>query len=286
MNGILLVYKEKGMTSNAVIQKIKKILQVKKIGHAGTLDPLATGLLVVLINGATKLSNYLLNQEKEYLAEITIGIATSTEDVEGEIIACKEVSESLDPDPILRSLIGKRLQVPPLYSALKKDGKKLYEYAREGVEVERKAREIEIYALERRSPVRYENGTAKFSFYCKVSKGTYIRTLSTEIGEKLGYPAHLSALERLGSGSFKSENAFKISDIEAGNYRLVSMAEALPYPKIEANSVLEEKIKNGKMIPEKLVGSKEPLIAFTKKEELLAIYKYEEGNYYAVRVWN
>ncbi|HEY8395643.1 MAG TPA: tRNA pseudouridine(55) synthase TruB, partial [Bacilli bacterium] len=176
MNGILLVYKEKGMTSNAVIQKIKKILQVKKIGHAGTLDPLATGLLVVLINGATKLSNYLLNQEKEYLAEITIGIATSTEDAEGEIIACKEVSESLDPDPILRSLIGKRLQVPPLYSALKKDGKKLYEYAREGVEVERKAREIEIYALERRSPVRYENGTAKFSFYCKVSKGTYIRT--------------------------------------------------------------------------------------------------------------
>jgi tRNA pseudouridine55 synthase len=286
MNGILLINKVSGMTSNAVIQKIKRILKVKKIGHAGTLDPLATGLLVVLINEATKLSNYLLNQDKEYLGEIVLGLATDTEDATGEIIAKQTVTKIADPDAALRALVGKREQIPPMYSALKKDGKKLYELAREGKTIEREPREVEIYALERRSPVTYENGLAKFSFYCKVSKGTYVRTLCTEIGTKLGLPAHMSRLERLASGSFRLDDAVSLADVEAGDYRLISMVDALDFPKVEVDDTLAAKIKNGNILPAQLVGSKEPLLVFKQKDRLLAIYKYKEGKYYAERVWN
>lgn len=285
MNGVLLLNKEKGMTSHAAIQKVKKILGVKKIGHAGTLDPLATGLLVVLVNSATKLSNYLLNQDKEYFGEVTIGIGTDSEDAEGKIISQTEVEKLDDSDRALAELVGRRFQVPPLYSALKMDGMKLYEYARAGRDVERKPREVVIHRLERKSPVTYVGGAAKFSFYCKVSKGTYVRTLAKEIGEKLGYPAHLSALERLASGPFRIEEAHTLQDLESGNYRLIKMADSLAFPKIEAG-ILAERIKNGNKLPENLVGRKDPHIAFTENGELLAIYKYIKGTYHAERVWN
>ncbi len=283
MNGILLVNKESGMTSNAVIQKIKKILKVKKIGHAGTLDPLATGLLVVLLNEATKLSNYLLNQDKEYLAEIILGEATDTEDASGNIVEKKPVEEISNLDQSLSKLLGKRLQIPPMYSALKKEGKKLYELAREGISIKREPREIEIFALERRSPITYQNTTAKFSFFCKVSKGTYVRTLCTEIGEELGYPAHLSSLERLSSGAFRLDKASTISEIESGNLFLVSMVDALDFPKYEVDEFLVHKIRNGNPV---VFDSLEPLIVFKQGEKLLGIYKYKEGKYYAERIWN
>jgi len=285
MNGVLLVNKEKGMTSHFTIQKVKKILGVKKIGHAGTLDPLATGLLVVLLNSGTKLSPYLLGQDKEYLGEVTVGIATDTEDSEGKVISQKEVRELPDPDSVLASLLGKRLQTPPLFSALKQSGKKLYEYARAGMDVEREPREIEVLALERRSPVVLDEGVARFTFFCRVSKGTYVRTLAKEIGEKLGYPAHLSALERLASGHFRLEAANSLHDLECGAFRIIPMAEALPFPKLEAG-VLAERVKNGSRLPEDFVGSREPFIAFTDGGELIAVYKFKEGYYYADRVWN
>jgi tRNA pseudouridine55 synthase len=287
MNGILLINKESGLTSNAVIQKIKRILKVKKIGHAGTLDPLATGLLVVLINQATKLSDYLLNEEKEYLAEITLGVATDTEDSTGKIIQEKELKEIGNIDLVLESLIGKQKQVPPMYSAIKRDGRKLYELAREGLDISRPEREIEIKHIKRIGSLLKKDKKAYFSFQTIVSKGTYIRTLCTEIGSRLGYPAHLSALERIKSGNFSIEDAFTLADIEMGKYRLISPLEAMKdYHQIEVNSLLKKKVLNGVPIESKLLNSNEEIIIFSEKGEMLGIYQFKEGKYRAQRIWN
>jgi tRNA pseudouridine55 synthase len=285
MNGILLVNKESGLSSNAVIQKIKRILGIKKIGHAGTLDPLATGLLVVLLNEATKLSDYLLNQEKEYLGEVTLGVSTDTEDSAGEVLSEVVISEIPAVDPVLATLLGKQKQHPPMYSAIKKDGKKLYQLARAGKTIEREEREIEVSELTRTGDVILEAGRARFSFRAKVSKGTYIRSLAVEIGRRLGYPAYLSGLTRTKSGNFHLEKATSLADLEAGNYRIIEMLEALSaYPQVEVDPDLKKKVLNGRPLSEQFGG--EEIIVFKEQEELLAIYKYSEGKYRAARVWN
>lgn len=273
------------MSSNAVIQQIKKTLGIKKIGHAGTLDPFATGLLVVLLNEATKISDYLLNQDKEYAGEVTLGIATDTEDSTGKVISEALVKVPLEVDPVLVSLHGKQKQYPPMYSAIKIDGKKLYQLARAGKIVEREEREVDIDELVRISDVFFEEGRARFSFRARVSKGTYIRSLAVEIGRRLGYPAHLSRLERIRSGSFSLNEAATLADLETGNYRIINMLEALKnYPQIEVDPELKGKVLNGRPLSEQFNG--EALIVFKEREQLLAIYKYIEGKYRAARVWN
>ena len=288
MNGILLINKEKGITSHFAISRVKRIIKVKKIGHAGTLDPLATGLLVVMVNSATKLSNYLMEATKEYIAEIFIGRSTDTLDSEGTILEEKKVKENIEVDSVLESFLGKSKQIPPMYSAIKQDGKKLYELARSGIEVERKERDIEIFDINRISEVINEDGFIKFSFKVTCSKGTYIRTLCEDIGKVLGYPAHMSNLVRTKIGSLSIEDAYTVEDIEEGNYKYIEMTDALRnYNIIEVDERLYNLIINGVGIPISEINAFDDLIVLTYKSELIGIYKKNnDGKYIAERVWN
>ena len=201
MDGIILINKEKKYTSHDVVAKVKKILKVK-VGHTGTLDPNATGILPLLLGNATKISKYLINHNKEYIAELKLGVKTDTADGEGKVIAEKQVNleeifENINESiqQILNSFVGKTLQKPPMYSAIKVNGKKLYEYARKNEKVEVKSRQIEIYKMELIKLDLKEN-IIKFKVRC--SKGTYIRTLCEDIAEKLntyGYMKELNWLE-------------------------------------------------------------------------------------------
>ena len=216
INGIILVNKEKNWTSNDIVSKVKHLLN-EKVGHIGTLDPNATGILPLLIGNGTKLSKYLIEHDKEYIATISLGKKSDTGDVEGKIIEEKEVSSLIfenDNEKIkstLSSFLGKQSQIPPIYSAIKVKGKKLYEYAREGKEVELKPRDIEIYSIELLE-VDCSKNEIKFKVHC--SKGTYIRSLCEDISEKLGTVGHIKDLERITVGKFNIKDSYKISDIE------------------------------------------------------------------------
>lgn len=287
MDGILLINKEKGITSQDAISKVKRIIKVKKIGHAGTLDPLATGLLVVMVNGATKLSNYLMAAKKEYVAEIFIGRSTDTLDSEGNVLEEKKVEESIEVDKVLNSFLGKSKQIPPMYSAIKQDGKKLYELARRGIEVEREARDIEIEEIERINEIINDDGFVRFSFRVVVSKGTYVRTLCEDIGKKLGYPAHMMNLVRTKIGSLSVLDSYTTEDIECGNYQYINMEEALKeYYIIDVDENLYKLIINGVEVDKEYVNTNEEMVVFTYKNKLIGIYKNINGKYKAERVWN
>lgn len=284
MNGILLIDKPLNWTSQDVVTKIKRILKVKKIGHAGTLDPLATGLLVVLIGDATKLSNYLLEEDKKYEAQILIGVSTTTEDAEGQIVDVKAVDKLDDVDDVLLSLIGNLEQVPPMFSAIKQDGKKLYDLARQGINVERKSRTVKIFNLQRTSEIYYHDNEAEFCVTTHVSKGTYIRSLAVEIGSRLEYPAHLKALRRISSGNMNVEDSYTIEDVQNGNFQLIPLLKALNLPEIVLDEELYKKVTNGMTV--KLVNTNEEIVKMSYNNELVAIYQ-KSGQYYkAARVWN
>lgn len=217
MDGIILINKEKKYTSHDVVAKVKKILKVK-VGHTGTLDPNATGILPLLLGNATKISKYLINHNKEYIAELKLGVKTDTADGEGQVIAEKQVNlegifENINESiqQILNSFVGKTLQKPPMYSAIKVNGKKLYEYARKNEKVEVKSRQIEIYKMELIKLDLKEN-IIKFKVRC--SKGTYIRTLCEDIAEKLNTYGYMKELQRTEVGDFKIENAITIGELE------------------------------------------------------------------------
>ncbi|HBP25844.1 MAG TPA: tRNA pseudouridine(55) synthase TruB [Acholeplasmatales bacterium] len=286
MNGILLINKEKGMTSHDVVHQIKKILNINKIGHVGTLDPNAIGLLVVLLNEATKLADYLIEDQKEYVAEVVIGESTTTEDGEGQVTSQKTVSDLGDVDVILSAFIGKQTQIPPMYSAIKIQGKKLYELARKGFIVDRKPRSIEIFMIKRTSVIEYQDAKARFSFYVKASKGTYVRTLCVDIGKSLNYPARMGKLQRLTSGKFSLVNAFSLDDVRNGRFQLVDMLTALDgYPQINVNDEQKKKIGDGVALEPNELKCDLPLVVLRQDQQLLAIYKLESGKYRAKRVW-
>lgn len=213
MDGIIIINKEKGWTSNDIVQKLKNIFH-EKTGHTGTLDPLATGVLPILVGKGTGLSKYLINHNKEYIATIKLGQKTTTGDSEGKIIEQKEVTKKMLQTEfvkqVLASFQGKQKQVPPMYSAIKVDGKKLYEYARKGQNVAIKPREIEIYNIEIIS-VLQDDQEIKYKVNC--SKGTYIRTLSESIAEMLGTVGFMKELQRTKVGDFSINQAIKISDV-------------------------------------------------------------------------
>lgn len=209
LNGILIVNKEKKMTSHDVVKKIRKNFSVKKVGHAGTLDPNATGVLVLLLGKATKQSQDLTASDKEYIATMKLGEKTDSADCDGKIINIRDVvvTESQIQE-VLKSFEGEKEQIPPMVSAKKVNGKKLYALARKGLTVERKPQKINIKEIEL---LEISFPYVKFRVLC--SKGTYIRQLADDVGEKLGCGAHLSDLERTKSGKFSIENALPISDI-------------------------------------------------------------------------
>lgn len=285
INGVLLVDKPKGITSQTLITKIKRHLNIKKIGHAGTLDPLATGLMVVLLGSSTKLSDYLMSNEKEYECEILIGLSSDTEDIEGNILDEKEVKQLNNIDIVLASLKGTLSQLPPMYSSVHHNGVKLYELARKGIEVEREPRVIEVKDIKRTSDIIYENEKAKFTFKTCVSKGTYIRTLCVEIGNRIEYPALMSNLRRIKSGTFKIEDAYKLDDILNDKYKVLSNYEAIKDKDLfDVDEKTYKDIMNGKVIT--LKSDKEQLF-ITYKKELIAVYDKVENNLYkAKRVWN
>ncbi|MDR3190644.1 MAG: tRNA pseudouridine(55) synthase TruB, partial [Lactobacillaceae bacterium] len=193
MDGILPVYKPTGMTSHDVVFKLRKILHMKKIGHAGTLDPSVDGVLPIALGRATKAIEFLQATGKIYHGEITLGFATTTEDLDGEEVERVHLTQGFSDAQILaamQSLTGEIIQIPPMYSAVKVNGRRLYEYARAGETVERPQREATIYRFERTSPTEYlpDLGEQKFTFTAEVSKGTYIRTLAVDLGRALGVP--------------------------------------------------------------------------------------------------
>ena len=208
-SGIFLVNKDKGISSNKAIQKLKKKLDIHKIGHFGTLDPNASGLLVCAINKATKLSEKFLNSDKGYIAEVTLGISTSTDDSEGEIIFQSEVETSIDQiESSLKQFRGKSMQIPPFFSALKHKGKPLYKYARDGEFITKPAREIIVHEIK---DFKACLPTITFKIFC--SKGTYIRSIARDLGESLGCGGHLSGLKRVLQGPFSLKNASTLDDL-------------------------------------------------------------------------
>lgn len=208
-SGIFLVNKDKGISSNKAIQKLKKKLDIHKIGHFGTLDPNASGLLVCAINKATKLSDKFLNSDKGYIAEVTLGISTSTDDSEGEIVFQSEVETSIDQiESSLKQFRGKSMQIPPFFSALKHKGKPLYKYARDGEFITKPAREIIVHEIK---DFKACLPTITFKIFC--SKGTYIRSIARDLGESLGCGGHLSGLKRVLQGPFSLKNASTLDDL-------------------------------------------------------------------------
>ena len=209
-SGIFLINKDKGLSSNKAIQKIRRRLDIKKIGHFGTLDPLAEGLLICGINRGTKLSERFLNLDKSYFSRIMLGIKTTTDDSEGDIIEEKNIQASeKEIIETIKTFVGKSKQKPPFFSALKHKGKPLYKYAREGKLVEKEPRDIKIYKI---LDIVIKNAFVSFKISC--SKGTYIRSIARDLGDKLGCGGHLVELVRLSQGKFELKDAKKVDDIQ------------------------------------------------------------------------
>ncbi|WP_310451814.1 tRNA pseudouridine(55) synthase TruB [Sulfuritalea sp.] len=215
LDGVLLLDKSLGISSNHALQAVRRLYRAEKAGHTGTLDPLATGLLPLCFGEATKFSGELLNADKRYVATVQLGITTDTADAEGTVLQRRPVTSSLaDVEAALAAFVGELDQVPPMYSALKRDGKPLYEYARAGIEVERAARRVCIHELRLLAGQGdFANGRFVFEVHC--SKGTYVRTLAADIGDRLGCGAHLGALRRTGIGVLGVAQAYSLPMLEA-----------------------------------------------------------------------
>ena len=216
--GILPIYKERGITSHDVVFRTRRILQMKKIGHSGTLDPEVDGVLLLLLGGATKVSDYAMDLGKSYRAEVCLGIKTTTEDLTGEVVEeCKVTDISVDKiKEILKSMIGEIEQKPPIYSAIKVNGRKLYEYARRGqFDVEIPTRKVNIYNISFiENSEYYKDDKFYFSIDINCGKGTYVRTIATSIGEKLNLPSTMSKLTRTRSGEITLDNCLTLSEVE------------------------------------------------------------------------
>jgi tRNA pseudouridine55 synthase len=285
VEGILPLYKPAGLTSHDCVFRLRKILKTKKVGHTGTLDPDVTGVLPICIGKATKVAEYITDAGKSYEGEVTLGYSTTTEDASGEKVEEKKVVDTFSRKEILKvleSFTGEIEQTPPMYSAVKVNGTRLYEYARKGIEVERPTRKVTIYRLELLDEREEFSGeTISFRFRVSCSKGTYIRTLAVMIGESLGYPAHMSNLIRVQSAAFTIDDCLTFEQIEklmeTGTIStcLRPLEMALSHlPKYIINDKVAEKVKNGALlpIPDYLINSNGPIIAQTEEGNALAIY--------------
>lgn len=245
MDGIIIINKPKDYTSHDVVAKVKRILNARKVGHTGTLDPNATGVLPLLINDGTKLSKYLIEHDKEYEVTLKLGIKTDTADIEGKVIEEKNV-ENITIEKIqkvLKEFVGKQEQIPPMYSAIKVNGKKLYDYARNGETVKIEPRKIEIYSIDF---INFDNINNEITFKVACSKGTYIRSLCENIANKLNTIGYMKELNRTKVGKFEIEDAITIEELENGQKNIITMQELLKdLPKIQLNENELEKFLNG-----------------------------------------
>lgn len=273
MNGIITVNKPIGYTSRDVINKLNKILGTKKIGHTGTLDPIATGVLVVCIGSYTKLVSELTSLDKEYIATIKLGIETDTLDTDGTILK-EEVPLILEQERIievLNSFKGKSIQETPKYSAVKINGKKLYEYARNNQDIKLPKREIEVYDI---SLISYQNHEITFKVH--VSKGTYIRSLIKDICSRLDVIGTMSSLQRTKQGNFNLNDSYTLEDIVNNNYKLLKVANIFTYPVIELNKEEYLRVINGNIVELNCI---QPKVILTYNNEEIAIYKKDNDLY-------
>lgn len=249
INGVINVYKEKGYTSHDVVAKLRGILKTKKIGHTGTLDPEAEGVLPVCIGNATKLCDLIMEKTKTYEAELVLGVKTDTEDMSGEIIEKYDGEIDFTEEEIknvLAGFIGEINQIPPMYSAIKVNGKKLYDLARQGIEIDRKARIITIYDIE-----IIKMNMPVINIRVKCGKGTYIRTLCKDIGEKLGVYGSMGSLIRIQSGIFEIKDSMTLSDIEKKRDEdrldeiIIPTEHILGYPEIYVKKEFDRLLMNG-----------------------------------------
>ena len=269
MNGILIVDKPKGYTSRDVVNSIERLANTKKVGHGGTLDPIATGVLVIALGNGLKVLEFLSHQDKEYIATVKMGIETNTLDVTGEVTKKKDYFffDEVKVDEVLKSFIGTYNQEVPLYSSVKVGGQRLYKYAREGIDVELPKREVKIYELELLSHDKDE-----FTIRANVSKGTYIRSLIRDIGEKIDIPCTMKELRRTKQGEFTIEDSVTIEKLENGIIKPIPIEKALKgIIIVPVDETLEKKILNGAILDnvyaEKMDGFK------NQKNEVIAIYK-------------
>lgn len=280
--GILALKKPAGMTSHDCVGKIRRIFSTKKVGHTGTLDPEVTGVLPICIGRATKIAEYMSDYGKEYIGEVTLGFSTETEDAHGEKVEEKQVEENIDFGKIrevLQSLTGEIEQVPPMYSAVKVNGKKLYEYARQGIQIERPKRKVTIHELELLNTddfLRKEKPV--FSFRVKCSKGTYVRTLAVAIGEKLGYPAHMSSLIRTASGPFELNDCVTFEELEntelpLENYLFPLERGISHFPMWTVDEETEVQVRNGSVLPKPKELEQSPFGVYNEEGKCLAIYQ-------------
>lgn len=271
MDGVLVVNKESNCTSRDVVNTLCKHFNTKKIGHTGTLDPIATGVLVVCINSCTKLVELLTSTYKEYEAELIFGIKTDTYDITGKILEEKDsIIDEKNIIDALNKMKGKYIQEVPIYSAVKVNGKKLYEYARNNINIELPKREVDIKELELLS-IRYENNKTIIKIKTLVSKGTYIRSLINDIASSLNTIACMSKLNRTKQGEFNIEDSYKLDDILNGNYKLLSKEDVLKnYKTIDVDDSLYNKITNGCII-DNIYDS--DIVVFKYNNKVIAIYK-------------
>ena len=273
------------MTSHDAVFKLRKILKTKKIGHGGTLDPDVVGVLPIAVGKATRLVEFMQEEGKVYEGEITLGCSTTTEDASGDILERTPVTELLEEaliDEAMESMTGDIRQIPPMYSAVKVNGRKLYEYARAGQEVERPERQVTIYSFERTSPISYEYEQARFRFRVKCSKGTYVRTLSVDLGAKLGFASHMSQLTRTSSAGMSLDDALTLDEIaERVAEEDFSFLQPLELGigdlvTVELSDEQVEDVRNGRFIS--LVSEEAELAGFYK-EKLVAILEKREAAY-------
>lgn len=265
INGIIVINKPKEYTSHDVVAKVKKILNIKKVGHTGTLDPNATGVLPLLLNTGTKLSKYLIEHDKEYEVTLELGIKTDTADIEGNVIKKEEVNwkKLNDIEETLNTFLGEQTQIPPIYSAIKVNGKKLYEYARSGQNINIESRNIQIYEIELQKIDKQKN---EINFRVHCSKGTYIRSLCEDIAQRLGTIGYMKELTRTKVGNFTINEAVKIEEIENNKEQIIK--EKLI--SIEKFFESKESIKlNKKQLDKFLNGVK---IRIDKQENICRIY--------------
>lgn len=305
VSGVINIYKIKGFTSHDVVAKLRGILKQKKIGHTGTLDPEATGVLPVCLGSATKLCDMLTDREKEYIAEVRLGITTDTQDMTGTVLREKEVKfTEAQVTEAIQSFVGHYEQIPPMYSALKVNGKKLYELAREGKEVERKARPVTIHYIE---ILDIKLPQLRIKVGC--SKGTYIRTLCHDLGEKLGCGAAMASLERTKSGQFSLETAITLAELEeklkvaGGNREEVIQTLVIPvdnmfseYQELRLLPQWERLVQNGNSFEEKNLRKdfliedrkdKDNYRVYVGKNTFMGVYEYRkvERKFYPVKMF-
>lgn len=278
-SGILLLNKEENVSSQKIDTIVKNILGLNKVGHLGTLDPLAKGLLVLLLNDATKCAKYFDFENKKYVVKIKLGETSPSLDEGTEITERMDTNlkgKEKEIDLILNSFLGINRQITPLYSAAKVNGRKLCDYARSKTDVKLPERSVILYEVKRAGKIEYKNGVSFLDLECLVSKGFYIRELARQIGEKLNVPAMCSSITRTVLGPFSLDNAYTLDEIKNGSYTIINPYQYIKANEIKVSDELIKSVLNGQKLSNLLSDTKDLLKIYDLKNSLLAIYKYDK----------